>query len=621
MTSLSYLFRIYILLFFFTLYSQNTTSQQQLNLDFEELSVEGVSRPWGWSVYSYVPEVAILCDTSTTMSGKYALRINNNQKASHSRFELSFFIEPNQILDSKITVEGWAKSMDFNGKSGINIKSIGPINDEYGTLIEANAQIRKSKEWESYKAEIVIDSRPHTVLVSLFFEGSGTVWFDKLQLKVNDILVQNVSVAEEFTDAQITQIKMETDSFSTVEPSSMVDLEKVDFKDLGTFKAIVGDAKIIALGESTHGTSEFFKVKHRLLQYAILEMGVRVFVLEDNQLLVEKINGFVLYGIGEAEVLIKGLFAVWNTTEMLNLIKWLRFYNVKHPDKMVEFVGMDVQNPELAIESLNDYLSKKDKLLQMNSLNILAEIKTEWKNSFLKNDTVLTRWDRSAETNFDLILSYKDKWLSDAANKSDSLEVEWAIKNARTIKQFVETALGGIYEGRDKAMAENIEWIINQRKPNTTILIWAHDSHISRGDNLDPGSNFFFGKSMGSYLSKKYGDNYRSFGLFTYHGNCLGTISYSDFTQKPFRIYTSPRGSLDDALNQLSNKMKRENLIMNLIPFRDDSPELEWINKKRPVRYVGYVAEDYGFGGRYSIPYQFDGIIFINKTSASNKIK
>lgn len=60
--------------------------------------------------------------------------------------------------------------------------------------------------------------------------------------------------------------------------------------------------------------------------------------------------------------------------------------------------------------------------------------------------------------------------------------------------------------------------------------------------------------------------------------------------------------------------------MLNLKPFKNESEEFAWMNIKRPVRYIGYVAEDYGFGGRYQIPYQFDGIIFIDSSRASAKV-
>ena len=427
-------------------------------------------------------------------------------------------------------------------------------------------------------------------------------------------------MAEEFSESQITQIREKSAPIRTVEPVKEVDLDRANFSDLKRFKSIVGDSKVIALGEATHGTSEFFKVKHRLLQFAIEELGVRVFILEDNQLLTERINSYVLYGTGKAEEVIKGLFAVWSTTEMLEMIKWIRSFNQAHPGDMVEFVGMDVQNPQLAFDYLGQFLAKRNKEVLARSNDYLTDIQNGWRNSFFQSDSALTSWHEKAEKNFDLINKHRDVWLQNAKNESDSTAVAWCIQNAGAIVQFVETALGGVFEGRDKAMADNVEWVINQRRPNTKVLIWAHDSHVSRGDAKEPTSNFFFGKSMGSYLSKKFKEDYKAFGLFTYQGNCLGTISYSNFDQVDFNLYTSPKGSLDEALHQVSGQMDEDYLLFDLRPFKTNHMEYQWLNQKRPVRYVGYVAEDYGFGGRYSIPSQFDGIIFVDKSVASTKL-
>lgn len=316
-------------------------------------------------------------------------------------------------------------------------------------------------------------------------------------MKVNGKPVNEVPVAPKSNKEQQGYLAKEVSIFTTVEPSPETNLKKSDFEDLKFIKSLVGDAHIIALGESTHGTSEFFKVKHRLLQYAILELGVHILVLQDHQLLVEKVNDYVLYGKGEAETVMKGLFAVWNTKEMLELITWLRSYNRSHPDEMVEFVGMDVQNPQLALEHLHDFLRQKDTTFQNNSNKLLADIRRDWRDSYAKTDSILSKWDRDAEANFNLIVSSKDKWLSESHNTSDSLAVERAIKNARTIKQFTEIGFGDRYEGRDRAMSENVEWIVNHRKQGTKIIVWAHDSHISRGDAPQAALNFFMGHSMG----------------------------------------------------------------------------------------------------------------------------
>ena len=222
----------------------------------------------------------------------------------------------------------------------------------------------------------------------------------------------------------------------------------------------------------------------------------------------------------------------------------------------------------MALDHLNRFLAEKDTILLARSNELLSDIRSNWSNSFFESDSVLSAWDRNAQTNFELIQRVKTQWLQGAVSKTDSTDVEWAVKNARIIKQFVETAIGGVYEGRDKAMAENIEWILEQRSPQTKAMVWAHDSHISRGEAPQPGNNYFFGQSMGSYLSNVFQDDYYALGLFTYSGSCLGTISYSNFTQVPFEIYTSPEGTLDEGLHRIAKQQNQPYLMLNLQSFK-----------------------------------------------------
>ena len=85
-----------------------------------------------------------------------------------------------------------------------------------------------------------------------------------------------------------------------------------------------GSATIIGLGESTHGTHEFFQTKARLLEHLVRTQGVRVFGIEANQLAAEQINRYVQGGEGSARDAMGVLFRVWYTEEVLALVEWLR---------------------------------------------------------------------------------------------------------------------------------------------------------------------------------------------------------------------------------------------------------------------------------------------------------
>ncbi len=595
-------------------------AQQSLNLGFEQLGAEGIERAWGWAVHSYSPAIISYCDSTEVKSGYYSLNITGSENpGDHAPFELVFFIEPSQIIGQEVQILGFSKAKNLSGNVFVQLTAVGAVADSFGILKESEQLLDATSEWSSFQVEAFnVPAQTHSLHLKVLSQASGSVWLDELSLKVNDQIVHEVAVAPEFSKGEINQILASCHSLSSVDPIEQVQSKEYTFGDLAAFGEAVQTSKIIALGESTHGTSEFFRLKHRLIQYAILKLGVRVIILEDNQLTVERINEFVLHGPGSAQNVVKGLFAVWNTQEMLALIKWIRKYNEIHIKDPVEFVGMDAQNQDLALTAIHEFLARRDIPWQNRSDSLLMPIREFWRDAYFLADSIKINWQERAEINSDLFKSSEGIWLNAANTTQDSLEVYWAIQNARIITQFANIQRSNVFEARDLALAENIRWHINRRPSGTKFIVWAHDSHIARGDAEEPSDNYFLGKSMGAYLSDWYREKYKSFALFTYEGTCLGTISYSNFSQAPFTIYTSPVGSLDEVLHQVANTIDSPNLFFNLSRARIQ--EAQWVNRRLPVRYVGYVAEDYGFGGRYLITKQFDCIFHIDQSTAAKRI-
>ncbi len=599
------------------------SAQQKLNLGFEALSTEGMQRPWGWNVSAYASNVTSSCDATFKKSGEHSLRIESGPKPDTFLYELSFFVEPSQIFNRTVTVQGYSAGNLKEGEAGMRIETYGEKNGAYATLQRKTSSIAKldATHWQPLSASLKLGDQCHSLMITLFFRGDGKVWFDDLELKLDGRVVPSVPVAPAFTQAQQKWINTQAQPFRTVEPHQGVNASGKEFNKLEHFKAVVGDARIIALGESTHGTSEFFKLKHRLLQYGVQELGVRVFILEDNQLRVERINRFVLHGQGTAETVIKGLFAVWNRAEMLSMIQWVRDYNLEHPDDPVEFVGMDVQDPTLALDSLDGFLKVKGPAVRQRVARQHEHFRKNWRNAFSMEDSVKESWSRKARRVYKLVKGLETKWLATAKSRRDSMRVYWATQNARLVQQCIESIRTGGFEGRDKAMAENVDWVLEHRPAGTRAMVWAHDFHVNRGEAAVAKHNYFEGKSMGSHLAKKYGEDYRAFGLFTYQGQARGTVSYSDFSSVECGIYTSPEGTLDQALHLATKSNRSKNLILDLREAQKSESDFQWLFIPRPVRYMGYVCEDYGFGSRHAIPHQFDAILFIDETTGSQLIK
>src|SRR5436190_12670961 len=88
------------------------------------------------------------------------------------------------------------------------------------------------------------------------------------------------------TPAQLAWLKANAIEIKTVDAGT-------GFADLQKLKAAVGDARIVSLGEATHGTREIFQMKHRLIEFLASELGFTIFSIEANMPEAYRLNDYV----------------------------------------------------------------------------------------------------------------------------------------------------------------------------------------------------------------------------------------------------------------------------------------------------------------------------------------
>jgi erythromycin esterase-like protein len=70
---------------------------------------------------------------------------------------------------------------------------------------------------------------------------------------------------------------------------------------------MIGEARIVSLGEATHGSREFFQLKHRMLEFLASEMGFSIFSIEANLPETYRMNDYVLEGKGDPAQLLRSV--------------------------------------------------------------------------------------------------------------------------------------------------------------------------------------------------------------------------------------------------------------------------------------------------------------------------
>jgi erythromycin esterase-like protein len=132
------------------------------------------------------------------------------------------------------------------------------------------------------------------------------------------------------------------------------------FADMQALKPLIGNARIVSLGEATHGTREFFQLKHRMLEFLATEMGFTIFSIEANMPESYRLNDYVLTGRGDPAELLRGIyFWTWDTEEVLDMIKWMRAFNASGRGPVL-FTGFDMQTHTVALDIVRQFVGRYD---------------------------------------------------------------------------------------------------------------------------------------------------------------------------------------------------------------------------------------------------------------------
>jgi erythromycin esterase len=98
--------------------------------------------------------------------------------------------------------------------------------------------------------------------------------------------------------------------------------------DLKPFRQLVKQARVVGLGECTHGSHEVFQMKHRLLTELVEQLDFTVFAIEADFAGAQLVNEYVQSGTGDSLSVLNALgYWTWYTDEVWQLIKWMKDYN------------------------------------------------------------------------------------------------------------------------------------------------------------------------------------------------------------------------------------------------------------------------------------------------------
>lgn len=393
-------------------------------------------------------------------------------------------------------------------------------------------------------------------------------------------------------------------------------------KDLLKLSPILKDKKIIGMGDATHGTKEFFVLKHKIIEYLIRNENCTAIALELPLHTGVPINNYVLTGEGDIDELLKKAWWWHKTEEIKDFLVWLKDYNT-NPDnkKKVSFYGFDSQGFGNNVFQIFEYFKKVeprfDEIIKP-SYDFMAEYDFFNYASFTpyrkqKHDEIINKFKNILETNQDKYIAKSSKeeyLLTKARLNTFRANIEMNKENTSYMK------------ARSEANIENIKYISKMQEPDSKIVVWAHNGHITSDEyimqeffNFDTKNGFYEINRqtkdilLGCMLREYFGDKYFTIG---FEFNSGGFAALEARKVKEFTVDTPEKNTLPYLLNEA--KVKSDCYFLELNKKKMDKDTYSYF---RSVQFVHEIGAAYMSRYVKKIPItSYNSLIFIRNTTA-----
>ncbi len=461
-----------------------------------------------------------------------------------------------------------------------------------------------TQDWTPYEIVLEVPEGAQDVFFGALFTGRGSAWADALEFSVGDPVTGTYTpVAEVLSAAELAEESFRPPAeLLTWLRENAVPLETVhptaDATDLTPLKEVIGNARIVGLGEATHGTSEFFTLKHRLVRFLAEEMGFTVFSIEANMPEAYRLNDYVLTGEGDPKELLRGIyFWTWDTQEVLDMILWMRDYNASGAG-VIQFTGFDMQTPTVAMDEVRAFVERYDSayLNDLDEAYAAVAAAYETRPGRYEHSPRVAEWREAAAG----VLEHLARDPQAYPNATPA-ELAWARQNARVVLQGAEDL--GSEVTRDESMAENVAWILEEN-PGAKIVLWAHNAHVGESKRH---------LSMGRVLAERYGEGYLSLGFTFYEGE------YTARERETSALGTHTAGSAPaESVGGTFHTLGLPLFALDLRTATQD-PAAAWLTEPQDLRMMGAfaVADEQAFSSPTVLTDDYDVVVFVDRMTAT----
>lgn len=396
--------------------------------------------------------------------------------------------------------------------------------------------------------------------------------------------------------------------------------------DTRAFLDRVGEARVVCLGEATHGTDEFYRIRAALTKALIEEAGVRIVAVEADWPDAERVDAYVRHrepAEAEWEAFSRFPTWMWRNEAVRDFVEWLRAWNADRPeDDRAGFFGLDLYSLYTSIHEVLRYLDGHDAELAADARQRYACLMPfEGEPADYGRALALRRYDDCRADVVDLLRGLLQKRIAQTATAHgrdpDDFPYFNAVQNARVVRDaeayYREMFVGGAntWNLRDTHMVATLQALLDHVGEGSRAAVWAHNSHVGDAAATQMGQRGEV--NVGHLCRQALGDDAYLVGFGTH----TGTVFAADDWGSEGRV-KDVRPSNSESFERLGHE---SGVPRFTLPLRGADDRLAYeLGHPRLERAIGVIyrpqTELQSHYFHADLAGQFDEWIWVDETSA-----
>ena len=382
------------------------------------------------------------------------------------------------------------------------------------------------------------------------------------------------------------------------------------------------DARIVLLGEATHGTSEFYRARAQITRRLVERHGFNIVAVEADWPDAARIDRYVRHKsihVGSGPAFRRFPQWMWRNVEVANFVDWLRAHNAAlHPDEHTGFFGLDIYNMNASISAVVEYLERFDPEAARVA-RVRYGCLTPWqRDPATYGRAALTTGYAKCEAPVllalhDLLARQLEYETQDRDSFLDATQNARLIASAELYYRAMYYATAESWNLRDQHMFETLNHLMNWRGKNAKAIVWAHNSHIGNAAATDMGKTRDE-INIGQLCREKFGAEAVLIGF----GTDRGTVAAADDWDGPMKIKTV-RPAHPESYERLCLDSSVRRFLVDLREGQREALRSALMHA-RLERAIGVIYRpETELASHYfeaHLPQQFDGYVWFEETHA-----